>query len=194
MNQALLRRLPSVDEVMRRSEIEALAGRLPRRAVVEAVRAAVESRRRRILAGEQVEDLEPTLEEIERRAADAQRPSLRRVVNATGVVIHTNLGRAPLAGSAIEYLETYAGRYANIEYDLEAGHRGSRYDHITGILAEVIGAEAAHVVNNNAAALLLCSAALARDRAVRHARLRVPGVRRDLRVPREPRVQPGRKV
>ncbi len=166
MNQALLRRLPSVDEVMRRPEVEALADGLPRRAVVEAVRRAVESRRRRILSGEKLDDLEPGLEEIQRLAADAHRPSLRRVVNATGVVIHTNLGRAPLPGSAIEYLESYAGRYANIEYDLEAGHRGSRYDHITGILAEVIGAEAAHVVNNNAAALLLCASALARDREI----------------------------
>jgi L-seryl-tRNA(Ser) seleniumtransferase len=166
MNQALLRRLPSVDEVMRRPEIEALADGLPRRVVVEAVRRALESRRRRILGGETVEELEPGRQEIERLAADSQRPSLRRVVNATGVVIHTNLGRAPLAGSAIEYLSSYAGRYANIEYDLEAGHRGSRYDHITGILAEVIGAEAAHVVNNNAAALLLCAAALARDREI----------------------------
>jgi len=166
MDQALLRRLPSVDEVMRRPEIEALADRLPRRAVVEAVRRALETRRRRILAGETVDELEPGRQEIERLATDSQRPSLRRVVNATGVVIHTNLGRAPLAGSAVEYVASYAGRYANIEYDLEAGHRGSRYDHITGILAEVIGAEAAHVVNNNAAALLLCSAALARGREI----------------------------
>ena len=102
MNQALLRRLPSVDEVLRRPEVEALAAHLPRRAVVEAVRRAVESRRRRILAGEKLGDLEPGLEEIERLAAEAHRPSLRRVVNATGVVIHTNLGRAPLARSSIE--------------------------------------------------------------------------------------------
>jgi L-seryl-tRNA(Ser) seleniumtransferase len=118
------------------------------------------------MAGETPEALEPPVAEIERLAVESRRPSLRPVVNATGVVIHTNLGRAPLPRSAIEYLGSYAGGYANLEYDVEAGHRGSRYDHITAILAEVIGAEAAHVVNNNAAALLLSATALARGREI----------------------------
>lgn len=168
MDQDLLRRLPSVDEVMRVPRIEALTSRIPRSVVVGAVRRAIETRRRRILAGEPLADgeLEPGPAEIETMAQEMGRPSLRRVVNATGVVIHTNLGRAPLPASSVEYLGSYAGRYANIEYDLDEGRRGSRYDHITSILAEVIGAEAAHVVNNNASALLLCAAALARDREI----------------------------
>jgi L-seryl-tRNA(Ser) seleniumtransferase len=168
MDKALLRRLPKVDEVMHRPEVERMLARHPRQAVLEAVRRAVEERRSRILAGERLsdEELDPGPAELERRTIEAARPTLVRVVNATGVVIHTNLGRAPLPDSTLEYLASYAGRYANIEYDLGAGRRGSRYDHIATILAEVIGAEAAHVVNNNAAALLLCASALASGREI----------------------------
>jgi len=155
-----------VDEVLRRPEVEILATRFPRPVLVGVVRRAIEDRRSRILAGEKVSDLDPPAGEIERLAVDALRPSLRRVVNATGVVIHTNLGRAPLPASSLEALGSFAGRYSNLEYDLARGRRGSRYDHVNALLAEVIGAEAAHVVNNNAAALLLASSALARGREI----------------------------
>jgi L-seryl-tRNA(Ser) seleniumtransferase len=94
------------------------------------------------------------------------RLKLRRVVNATGVVLHTNLGRAPLPVPALAHLATVAGGYSNLEYDLEHGARGSRHDHLTAILAELTGAEAACVVNNNAAAVLLALAALAAGREV----------------------------
>ena len=96
---------------------------------------------------------------------DARYP-LRRVYNATGVVLHTNLGRAPLAAAALEAVVAAAGGYCNLEFDLEAGERGSRYVHAVGLLKLVTGAEDALVVNNNAAAVLLCLAALARDREV----------------------------
>ncbi len=161
-----MKRLPSVDEVLRDPGLAPILDKFPRPAVVRAVREAIDARRERVRAGDDVRDrdLFPTSVEILERVEAAQRPSLRRVINATGVVIHTNLGRSPLPRSALLALASHASRYANLEYDLEAGRRGSRYDHITGLLAEVIGAEDAHVVNNNAAALLLCATALARDR------------------------------
>ncbi|MGH7505590.1 MAG: L-seryl-tRNA(Sec) selenium transferase [Longimicrobiales bacterium] len=95
-----------------------------------------------------------------------RRPSLRRVINATGVVLHTNLGRAPLADAAVQAMLRVAHGYSNLEYDIERGTRGSRYDHCTGLLARLTGAEAALVVNNNAAALVLALNTLARGREV----------------------------
>ena len=100
------------------------------------------------------------------RLARLEVSSLAPVVNATGVVLHTNLGRAPLADAAVEAIQRVAGGYASLEYDLEAGHRGSRYVHCAGLLRELTGAQDALVVNNNAAALVLALAALARGRDV----------------------------
>jgi L-seryl-tRNA(Ser) seleniumtransferase len=96
----------------------------------------------------------------------ARAPSLRRVINATGVIVHTNLGRAPLAETALDRVREIARGYSNLEYDVDAGGRGSRQDHIAGILRRLTGAEAALVVNNNAAAVLLALAALAEGREV----------------------------
>src|SRR5262249_27252461 len=96
----------------------------------------------------------------------AGRPSLRRVLNATGVVVHTNLGRAPLAQAALERALEAGGAYSNLEYDLAPGARGSRQTHVAGILHRLTGAEAALVVNNNAAAVMLALAALAEGREV----------------------------
>src|SRR5204862_484409 len=98
--------------------------------------------------------------------ADARRPRLRRVLNATGVVVHTNLGRAPLAEEAVERVADAARGYSNLEYDLSAGARGSRQDHVAAILRRLTGAEGALVVNNNAAAVMLALAALAEGREV----------------------------
>ena len=98
--------------------------------------------------------------------AAATRPSLRRVLNATGVLIHTNLGRAPLAQAALDRVAEVGGSYSNLEYDLEPGARGSRQDHLAALLGRITGAEAALVVNNNAAAVLLALAALAEGREV----------------------------
>ncbi|HZT53415.1 MAG TPA: L-seryl-tRNA(Sec) selenium transferase [Gaiellaceae bacterium] len=149
-----LRDLPSVDELARGAG-DPLA--------VEAARALLERAREEIRAGDDPGDLAARLRE---ELAALRRPRLRRVLNATGVVVHTNLGRAPLAGEALARLVEVAQGYANLEYDLDAGARGSRQDHLAALLRRLTGAEGALVVNNNAAAVLLALAALAEGREV----------------------------
>jgi L-seryl-tRNA(Ser) seleniumtransferase len=158
-----LRELPSVDELLGRQELEALVAEHGRALVLAAARAALERARGEVKAGFPPGDLaERTTLELEARL----RPGLRRVLNATGVVVHTNLGRAPLAGAALERVREIGAGYSNLEYDLESGSRGSRQDHVATLLRELTGAEAALVVNNNAAAVLLALAALAEGRQV----------------------------
>ena len=148
------RDLPSVNELARTSD-DPLA--------VDAARRVIDRARVEILAGEEPGDLgERLLEELH----DSRRARLRRVLNATGVIVHTNLGRAPLPDEAMERLREVGSGYSNLEYDLGSGTRGSRQDHIGGILRRLTGAEAALVVNNNAAAVLLALAALAEGREV----------------------------
>jgi L-seryl-tRNA(Ser) seleniumtransferase len=154
-----LRDLPSVDELARH---ELLRG-APRALAVDAARSALSRARDEISAGLEPADLGPrALRELEA----ATRPSLRRVLNATGVIVHTNLGRAPLAEAALARAVEVGGSYSNLEYDLGAGARGSRQDHLAGSLRRLTGADAALVVNNNAAAVMLALAALAEDREV----------------------------
>ncbi|MBI5477634.1 MAG: L-seryl-tRNA(Sec) selenium transferase [Deltaproteobacteria bacterium] len=166
-----LRRLPAVDEVLRNPGLADLLGRAPRWAVVAAVREAIERLRQALRgAAGQAGPAGPAAE-LDPRALEAAvtarlRPQLRRVINATGVVLHTNLGRAPLPAPALAHLAAIAGGYSNLEYDLERGARGSRHDHLAALLQELTGAEAAGVVNNNAAAVLLVLAALAAGREV----------------------------
>jgi L-seryl-tRNA(Ser) seleniumtransferase len=148
-----LRDLPSVDELARGVE-DALA--------VAAAREVLEQAREEIKAGADPGDLHSRLQE---RLAATRRPALRRVLNATGVIVHTNLGRAPLADAALERVAD-AASYSNLEYDLSSGSRGSRQDHLAPLLRRLTGAEAAIVVNNNAAAVLLALAALAEGREV----------------------------
>ena len=149
-----LRDLPSVDELARAVD-DPLA--------VDAARTVLARAREEIQAGVEPGDLPERMRE-ELHAVRA--PSLRRVLNATGVIVHTNLGRAPLAEEALaRVLETARG-YSNLELDLRDGVRGSRQDHVAGILRRLTGAEAALVVNNNAAAVLLALAALAEGREV----------------------------
>jgi L-seryl-tRNA(Ser) seleniumtransferase len=149
-----LRDLPSVDELAREAG-DPLA--------VEAARAVIDRAREEIQTGTDPGDLATRLRE---ELADARRPRLRRVLNATGVVVHTNLGRAPLAEEAVERVVAAARGYSNLEYDLSEGARGSRQDHLAAVLRRLTGAEAALVVNNNAAAVLLALAALAEGREV----------------------------
>jgi L-seryl-tRNA(Ser) seleniumtransferase len=154
-----LRDLPSVDELVRD---ERLAGQPPGLAV-EAARAALARAREEIRAGHDPGDLaERALGEL----AAARASALRRVLNATGVIVHTNLGRAPLPEAALARALEVGHGYSNLEYDLVAGSRGSRQDHVAGILRRLTGAEAALVVNNNAAAVMLALAALAEGREV----------------------------
>ncbi len=130
---------------------------------VEAARTVLERAREEIRIGAEPGDLSGRMRD---ELARARRPRLRRVLNATGVIVHTNLGRAPLAAEAMARVEEVARGYSNLEYDLTAGARGSRQDHVTDILRRLTGAEAALVVNNNAAAVLLALAALAEGREV----------------------------
>ena len=158
-----LRELPSVDELVNRKELEALVGAHGRPLVVSAARAALERAREDVAAGFPMGDLVArTTVELEVRL----RPSLRPVLNATGVIVHTNLGRAPLAAAALERVHAVAAGYSNLEYDVAAGSRGSRQDHVAAVLRELTGAAAALVVNNNAAAVLLALAALAEGHEV----------------------------
>jgi len=155
-----LRDLPSVDEL---AADERLASTGPRVLVIAAVRSALARAREEIQAGADPGDL---VGRVEVELAAARGPRLRRAINATGVIVHTNLGRAPLAQEALERVTAVARGYSNLEYDLGAGGRGSRQDHVAPILRRLTGAEAALVVNNNAAAVLLALAALAEGREV----------------------------
>jgi L-seryl-tRNA(Ser) seleniumtransferase len=149
-----LRDLPSVDELARVSD-DPLA--------VESARSLLARAREEIRAGVDPGDLASRLRD---ELAALRRPRLRRVLNATGVLVHTNLGRAPLAEEALDRVVASARGYSNLEYDLSSGARGSRQDHVAAILRRLTGAESALVVNNNAAAVMLALAALAEGREV----------------------------
>ena len=155
-----LRALPSVDALLRDERALALAERHGRAAALEAVRAALADARQSGMAEEAGDLLARAARHLD------QPPSLRPALNATGVVVHTNLGRAPLAAAAIERAARVAGGYSNLEYDLAAGARGSRHAHLGSILSELTGAEDGMAVNNNAAAVMLVLAALAEGREV----------------------------
>ena len=163
---ALLRRLPSVDDLLRRPDLEELAARTGRGVVLAAARAVLDRLRSEISLGAVFTDSSLEMEVLEGAVRDeAAREtafSLRAVINATGVVLHTNLGRAPIGATALAHLAEAARGYSNLEYDLAAGQRGKRDVHTARLLARVLGAETALVVNNNAAAVFLVLHALAR--------------------------------
>ena len=140
----LLRAIPKVDELLRRPELSALE--MPASTLREAV-----------LSGEkkEVPEAGEICASIRARAEEAELPSLRGVINATGVVLHTNLGRACLSERAVRAVEDVARGYSTLEYDVAGGCRGSRHDHVEDLLCRLTGAESAMVVNNNAAAVLL---------------------------------------
>ena len=154
-----LRDLPSVDELLQDERLAAA----PRDLARAATRSALEHAREEIRVGK---DPGPVLEAAVAELARLRAPSLRRVLNATGVIVHTNLGRAPLGEAALARVVEIGSGYSNLEYDLERGERGSRQDHLVELLRRLTGAEAALVVNNNAAAVLLALAALAEGREV----------------------------
>jgi L-seryl-tRNA(Ser) seleniumtransferase len=167
---ANLRRLPKVDKVLALPQVAALLDRLPRWAVVAAVRAEVSRLRtalQRNVPPDQGADepeasdaVHPDVERIAQAAENLTAPPLHRVLNATGVVLHTNLGRAPLAAAALQQIADLGAGYLNLEYRLSEGRRGSRQDHLPDLLSGLTGAEAHLVVNNNAAAVLLMLAGL----------------------------------
>jgi L-seryl-tRNA(Ser) seleniumtransferase len=167
-----LREIPSVDELLSRARLVALSETAGRPIVTQAVRAALAELRTRLKAAPNAapDGAASSAEAIEARvAAEVEAllaPSLRRVINATGVILHTNLGRAPLASAAVAHMAETATRYSNLEYDIATGARGKRDVHTARVLAEMAGAEAAIVVNNNAAAVFLVLNTLAKGAEV----------------------------
>ncbi len=165
--QKLLSTLPSVDEILKSNQgIEWLKA-YPRRFVLQAIREAINKRRKSIIEGSFLDISEEVLfADIENNIQRLSSYSLKPLINATGIVIHTNLGRSLLSEKALENIKQVSENYSNLEYDIEEGRRGKRYVHIKRILREVTGAEDTLVVNNNAAAVLLCLNTLSKDREV----------------------------
>jgi L-seryl-tRNA(Ser) seleniumtransferase len=166
VDQEQLRLLPSVDELLHSPTGQQLIQQYSRSMTLRAVRSSIAQARARIREGAPCPSYEELLVEVEHILELGQRPNLRPVINATGVIINTNLGRAPLSPDALQAVHGVAGGYSNLEYELETGERGSRHTHVAGLLCELTGAEAALVTNNNAAAVLLALTALAAGREV----------------------------
>ncbi|MFC1822922.1 L-seryl-tRNA(Sec) selenium transferase [Thermodesulfobacteriota bacterium] len=168
--QILLKQIPGVDRLLAHPEISALLGRHPRQLVQRAINTCLDEIRKRILQGETPSESDLSLLEISKAVSkkldQLSQSSFRSVINATGIVVHTNLGRSILTERVLRKFRPLSGGYSNLEYDLKAGKRGSRYSHVEGILKELTGAEAAMVVNNNAAAVLIALETLAKDREV----------------------------
>ena len=166
--QDLLRNLPSVDELLRDAELLALQEQVARGLVKTVVREVLDGFRRDLLAAPAGKEVLPDPAEIVRSVAEQvrrkSRPHFQRVINATGVVVHTNLGRSLLAAEAVQQVAELATHYSNLEFDLEEGRRGSRYSHVEELLTELTGAESALVVNNNAAAVFLVLETLSKGR------------------------------
>jgi L-seryl-tRNA(Ser) seleniumtransferase len=163
-DETLLRQIPAVDELLGRAALRALETRHGRRRVVDSTRKVLQGLRSRIAAGKlpavSVEILEKEIIAATEAAAEF---SLRPVINATGVILHTNLGRSPLAPEAVEHLVQTATQYTNLEYDLGQGARGKRDTHTARLFAQLLGAEMTLVVNNNAAAVFLALNTLAAE-------------------------------
>jgi L-seryl-tRNA(Ser) seleniumtransferase len=165
--QTLLSGLPSVDELLKSPSGLQWLAEFPRKIVVEAIRTVVAARREAILAGKAADlSLDAMDGDIQEQLRIFSSFSLRRVINATGIVIHTNLGRSVLSERILENVVNVAAGYSNLEYDLAVGRRGQRHIHTQRMLSEITGAEDALIVNNNAAAVLLCLNSIAKGREV----------------------------
>lgn len=160
------RLLPSVDRLLQTPEVLALLDVLPHPIVVEALRHALESARGTLQEGSPTPSISALVRLARDRLDEILQPTLRPVINATGVILHTNLGRAPLSRATLAAMEQVARGYSSLEYDLVAGERGSRHEHASRLLCRLTGAEAALVVNNNASAVLLALASLASGKEV----------------------------
>ena len=160
------RRLPSVDRLLATEPLAAAGIQHGHTLAVDAARDTLADARERAAYGQPPLSTAALAQEAVRRLEAGVRGTLLPVINATGVIIHTNLGRAPLSDAARQAMEAVAAGYSNLEYDLDAGERGSRYRHAEQLLCRLTGAEAALVVNNNAGAVFLALTALARGRSV----------------------------
>ena len=161
-----LRLLPSIDELLQSATGQQLIRDYSRALTLRAVRASLTDARAAIRQGALCPSYDELLANTARMLELENRPNLRPVINATGVIINTNLGRSPLSQPALAAIQAAAGGYSNLEYDLQAGERGSRHTHVAALLCELTGAEAALVTNNNAAAVLLALSALSNGREV----------------------------
>ncbi|MCP4668414.1 MAG: L-seryl-tRNA(Sec) selenium transferase, partial [Deltaproteobacteria bacterium] len=168
--QTLFRKIPAVDQLLMSPGLEEVSTLYPRGLILKAVNLVLDEIRARLRGEETCEESELGLEAVSNLVLEElrtiSRPSLRPVINATGVVVHTNLGRSILAEKVIKRFRSIAGGYSNLEYNLDQGKRGSRYSHVEDILKELTSAEAAMVVNNNAAAVLVSLETLAKGREV----------------------------
>ncbi|HOC08122.1 MAG TPA: L-seryl-tRNA(Sec) selenium transferase [Bacillota bacterium] len=168
----VLRLLPSVDQMLRKPEVQDMMERHARATVTEVIRRVLQETRQSIMEDEYNGEISAGAIEgrlvrvLDERLKKESRGNLREVINGTGVVIHTNLGRSPIAERAVDDLARLSGVYVNLEYDLESGGRGSRHDIVRDLLRDITGAEDCMVVNNNAAAVLLVLSAMASGREV----------------------------
>ncbi len=168
----LLRKLPPVDEILLAPEIDKLLKEYPRSVVVDSIREKIDHTRRDIsrdVKGTEAElkvSKDRIIADVTEHVKEQSKPSLKHIVNATGVVLHTNLGRSILPEAAVTAISDISKCYSNLEFDYKKNTRGSRHVHVESLLCKLTGAEAAMIVNNNAAAVLLALSALARDRDV----------------------------
>ena len=171
MDSNLLRKLPKVDDLLKAQPVADFSGELPHEVITDSVRKVLDRKRERILAGSEAFDesfvaYDNVVDEVVTVLNFCKINSLRRVINGTGVVLHTNLGRANLSKAAAAAVAAVADRYSTLEYDPETGKRGSRHTHVEEVIKKVTGAEAAMVVNNNAAATMICLATMGAGKEV----------------------------
>jgi len=167
----IFRKIPSVDRLLNGPELTKISSKFPRNLILRAINQVLEEVREDIQKNDVIESPgELKIKEVSKKVVDRlqllSRPSLKPVINATGVIVHTNLGRSLLTDRVIKRFRPLSEGYSNLEYDLKSGKRGSRYSHVEGILKEITSAEAAMVVNNNAAAVLISLDTLAKGREV----------------------------
>jgi L-seryl-tRNA(Ser) seleniumtransferase len=188
IKKVLFREIPAVDQLLGSPRIRKTLSHTPRALVLRAIHEVLDEIRLTIANASVVDELfdlssNTVIDRILERISTLCKPSLRHVINATGVIVHTNLGRSLLSKSVIRRLSDLAGCYSNLEYDLYAGTRGSRYVHVEDILKELTGADAAMVVNNNAAAVLIALNTLAKDKEVVIARSELVEIGGSFRIP-----------
>lgn len=168
VNSQLLRQIPKIDELLRQEEIQAAAKKFPHSVVLESLRQTIDALRQSILDGQQDAPVNSAALCSQAIALMEEKSTmnLRPVINATGIILHTNLGRARLSDHAVQAIASIAQDYNTLEYNLKKGSRGSRYDHVEELIAKITGAEDAMVVNNNAAAVMLVLSTMAKGREV----------------------------
>lgn len=172
-----LRKIPPVNELLCDSEAELLMGQYGRASIIDTLKLVVDEYREKVTSindeptaemkpGTREEIMDYLIEKLKRKIEEQQGSRLKKVINATGIVLHTNLGRAPLPEKAIALMREVSEGYSNLEFDLDTGSRGSRHSHIEPVITGITGAESALVVNNNAAAVFLCLNTLSNGREV----------------------------